>query len=153
MALSPPVWLIRPNRKQQAVLVVFLFWVVSLLWSLWSSTPQQLLISTPSDPAFPFHLVTIDKSTHLPSHSLKIRPSGSLSYFLTHLLSHPKADGVFIATNELKSGSILAMKLNRDVMQIVGTSDSGGAEPAFCSVLLEKRLLCSNVSATAPRDT
>lgn len=113
-------------------------WVWALLHGILS--PNDFLISTPSNTTFPFHLVSYP---HLAPTPINVIPD-TQTLFPTHIVRHPLARGVFLVTNEVKQGEILAVKLKRDTLEIVGKSASGGAYPAYCLAISDK-LLCANV--------
>lgn len=108
--------------------------------------PTALLVSTPWNATFPFHLV--DTIT-LSSSALRLHWPDRRDFFPTHVIAHPLDRNVFLATNEVQSGSVIALRLVRDsrdpYLVVLGTSDSGGRAPAHC-IAHRQSAYCINVS-------
>lgn len=107
--------------------------------------PTALLVSTPWNETFPFHLV--DKKT-LSSSALRLHHwPDRRDFFPTHVIAHPFHSDVFLATNEVESGSVVALRLVRasdPYLIVLGSSDSGGRAPAHC-VSHRQSAYCTNV--------
>lgn len=102
-------------------------------------TDRRVLISTPGNATHPFHTLS------LPAWHLAPLPiSSPPGIFPTHIEKHPLAKDIYIVTNEVQSGSILAVKVT-DASTVAGSVPASGSLPAYCAVQND-RAICSNVS-------
>jgi hypothetical protein len=139
-----------PRRKSRQLVIAIIAATLLLTWR-WiadgSTAPsaKYVLITTPSNTTYPFHRLSTRDLTATPLQAAFDGPS-----FPTHILAHPLVHDVYLVTNEVDRGSILAVQLDVDTFHVVGQVESGGAQPAYCA-LVHGCLICANVRMHLPR--
>ena len=137
-----------PRRKRRLLLSVLVTAAVLLTWR-WctaapaASTAKHVLITTPGNTTYPFHRLSTSDWTPTP-----LRVAFDDAFFPTHVIAHSLAQDIYLVTNEVDRGSIIAVRLDGDNVIVVGRLDSGGGQPAHCAIVGDN-LICVNVSHTS----
>jgi len=133
-----------PRRRRRLLLNVLVAAVVLLTWRWYAATPaaptaKHVLITTPGNATYPFHRLSTSDWTPTP-----LQVAFDDAFFPTHVIAHPMVQNIYLATNEVDRGSIIAVRLDGDSVLVVGRAASAGGQPAHCAIVGE-HLICANV--------
>ncbi|ORY23126.1 Lactonase, 7-bladed beta-propeller-domain-containing protein [Naematelia encephala] len=102
---------------------------------------HSLLVSTPSNTSFPFHILTLPDLVPTP---LPRTSAVQGTFFPSHIATVNRKRREFLVTNERKDGEVWAVKLSSGI-DLVDSVRSGGDEPAHCTTSRSGlHLICAN---------